>query len=575
MYTTIQGFAGVDRTELPLRVGVDGVLRAGAGPLVVSAAQQAENKISAAAVDCTDARAMLKIHDLHYHAGVTLAINVVRTGAVGDGVLAVRGCADVGQTTRTLDLALLDLTSTSSAKLSSMAISAGSGTQQYLVQVPAVGLTAAELYVQTPDTGGAGSVVAYVDAVAVGMSAGGTLPAVDQAMALRRPVGSIATRIITNRTAVINNQTPNTFRLYCRTAAPYSRVRPVFINTREDQDYTVAACTAHALAQVETDLSGHPSATVTIPGAGLVASSASTFDNDTYVMGDWVDLDSLPMADGSSGGLVCFSAYVSTAAMLSGCGITSGGLEGWATRPTQQYEMREQAGEHVGDPSGFTSTSLESQTIFAGVQYETKGGAGVVTIATVGDSISYGSFADLVTDNAVVRAIDQLAANPNHLPIEQMNLGGPGKTDALYFAAPTPVFDGVMVPDVAIFPNGTPNSVPATLDTADITDWESEFHGFLDRCNRAGITPIAWTVLPEEYGATDHLRRSYNQGLLDNYLAVCTADFSGAIKADELDGSGGETIALEYQYNASHPNDAGYDVLGALLAEKMSPLFIT
>ena len=384
-------------------------------------AQIAESKVFSSTLDCKVALSTYKIYDVVGFQDFTLTLDISKTSAIGDGRIAVRGYLDAAQRHATQDLALLDLNSTTSAKLNAIPISAGSTKDTYVFQLKEVNFTALEIYVKTADTGT--SISAKISILATGLRTD-AITAEEQAVTLRRRLGKVATRIPFMLTSPVTNTTQNTYRVYTETSAPFKRVRPIFINTSLTQAYTVTACSAHAVPNADVlNLSTYPSATVPIPNGGAVPVASEAYTGANFVFGDWVDLASVPLSDGQKGGMVCFSAYVSESAMLSGCGVATSGISGWATRNNQKHKLLQQAGNLVATPQSFTNTSLRERTIFAGIQYESE--ESVLTTFAMGDSISYGSYATILGDSFVSRCIDLLEEAGGAVAIEQVNLGDP------------------------------------------------------------------------------------------------------------------------------------------------------
>jgi lysophospholipase L1-like esterase len=295
-------------------------------------------------------------------------------------------------------------------------------------------------------------------------------------------------------------------------------------------------------------------------------------------LSDWVDYTSFPRIDGIKYPAISTRAYISTAGTISVFGNNADVYTQWATRPDGRVNiMRSQDGDHVTTVAGFTSVTNENQSPIIGVRY--RGAGSVITIMGDGDSITESVGSTYRGDGWGFRAAEALSDQLG-IAVEWANTGWAG---SFYSSGPRRVGDALaagVIPDICIFPNGSPNSISTTIDSAAINAFRLLLMKSVLSCFDYEVMPVAWTMLPanyngsqaKQYGATDALRVAYNAETLGlGAKGIYAIDFAGPVSG-AAHATGQVEFAAGLTNDGLHPNSACEDVLRDVLAAAIGPL---
>lgn len=382
--------------------------------------------------------------------------------------------------------------------------------------------------------------------------------------------GRVGTRIFFNRAGTFDNTTVKTFRLMIEVAAgEFDAVRPIFSNF-SGSTYTVAACNARALANFTADPVLTTPTAVTLPSAGVVPAAFSG-TRANHLVGNWLDLSSVARDDGGAGAIICFDAYVSSAASLTIVGNgTSDTLTSWATRSNRKYILRHNDTDCVTTPANFVSTTNRIQTIFAGVQYVSKGR--VINVMTTGDSISEGR-GTIIGEGWVIPACEAVQTQLG-VTIECMQLGQSSASQASFKNYLDDIIAAGIYPDICIYPNASPNSYSTPIVDNDIK-LAKQANAMISRtCATNNIHEIRWSMIPcnpsvHDYNSSDSKRVAFND-LTKTYTGV---GFSSLPFSETLtgvtDSDGQVNILVGATTDNIHPNDSGNNLLASVLTNEL------
>ncbi len=404
--------------------------------------------------------------------------------------------------------------------------------------------------------------VGYSNGVAWRLSAGN----------IRKPISNIGTRILDARMGAFDNTTVKTFRAIIEVAAAgFDQVRPIFGNGSTSVTYTVSACNVRALANL-TDALPSPTA-ATLPSSGIVPVSATALRRN-YLVGNWIDLQSVPRTDGGTGALVCIDAYVSTASSITILGNGSNDVfTGWATRANRKWIMRHNDGDCVTTPANFVSVTNRIQSPIVGLQYAARGQ--VITVMGIGDSITSGR-GTIIGEGFGVPACEQAQATTS-IPFEWMGCGWAGNASTSYKQYIVDAVTAGIIPHAIVCPHASPNDyfVPITPDRIALS--QAAF-AEINRVAGANNLPIiSWTVMPtnpsvKDYNSSDSLRVALNNSVLA-YPGINIADFSATLSG-VTDGDGQVNLLVGSTTDGIHPNDAGNALLAPVLANYLIRLAV-
>lgn len=289
------------------------------------------------------------------------------------------------------------------------------------------------------------------------------------------------------------------------------------------------------------------------------------------MVGNWTDVNSVPRTDGGKGALICFDAYVSTSASISIMGNgTSDVFTGWATRANRKVIMRYNDGDCVTTPANFVSVTNRNQSPIVGIQYAALGR--VVTVMGVGDSITDGR-GTIIGEGFIVPACEE-ASNSN-IYFENINLGFAGVGAATYRTYLSDAVSAGIIPDVVVFPNGTPNSLSTPITPTDIQTCRAATASLLADASISKIYSIVTTVLPtnpsvKDYNSSDSLRVAWNADTL-LFPGLSVVDLSSVLSG-EVDVDGQVNMRVGTTTDNIHPNDVGNSLLASSLAAKLKQL---
>jgi hypothetical protein len=385
-------------------------------------------------------------------------------------------------------------------------------------------------------------------------------------------IGNVGTRILNGRMGAFDNTTQKTFRAIFEVAPGFDAVRPIFGNGNTGATYTVSLCNARALANLTTgfpSLSAITPVSVTIPSSGVVPVAGAT-NTRNYLLGAWTDLTYVARDDGGTGALVCFDAYVSTSASITimGNGSTDT-LSSWATRANRKAMLRYNNGDCVTTPANFTDATNRIQSPIIGVQYAARGR--VITVMGVGDSTIEGR-GTIIGEGWGVPACEQ--ATTANVYFEWAGCGWSGAYSAEFRNYLQDAITAGIVPDVAIFPNASPNDV-TTCTVGQLAVSRKGLANNLRVARDNKIYPIVYTMLPvnpavKDFNANDANRVAYNNEIL-GWSGIKTIDLATPVSGiTDIDGQ------VNYLVGATtdniHPNDVGNALLAPVAASALKTL---
>lgn len=382
--------------------------------------------------------------------------------------------------------------------------------------------------------------------------------------------GTVGTRIVLKTGGYsFDNTVQKTYRIFIEVAADnFSAVQPIFCNMSETTPYTVGACNARAAANF-TDAVGTP-IPVTVPGGGVIA-AAPLVGRGRYVLGDWVDLASLPRNDSYStkGAIVVFDAYVST----SGTIVSNGGSSALTyhnSRAGRKVKALYNDGNCVATPANFVSTTSRGHCPIVGVRYRSN--SRIVNVMISGDSISNGT-SEVSGIAFALPAAEMASAVSKNKVFETMFCGLGGANPTTFSLFIDDMISYGLTPDVLVQPIGSPNGLgdSGILDS-NITTCKTTLGYTLGVCASNGIAPICWTILPTEnppknWGATDSKRRNYNIESL-SYTGPRVIDFAGTVSGS-IDAQGQMLPLPGITFDGVHLNATGCSLISPVLANAL------
>lgn len=414
---------------------------------------------------------------------------------------------------------------------------------------------------------------ATVAALQAQVSEYGVLPVI----AKRRHIG---TRIPGGRMGTKDNSTPRTYHRVFSTAGGYTQIRLIFANGSTSNTIAISKAAVRGMSDTSDfnksasawdAVTFGGSATGTVPVAGGSARRG-------YLLSDWIDYNSYSRSDGGSFPLIAARAYISTAGTISVFGNGVNDFTNWPTKPDGRIDvMRSQAGDHATTQTGFTSTTNESQSPLVGIQY--RGAGSVITIMGNGDSITESVASTYIGDSWGMRAAG-LLSNQAGVVVEWANIGWSGSFYSSVNRRFEDAFAAGILPDIALFPNGSPNSVSTTFDANIISASRIILAKCFAACQANDVLPISWTMLPadytgsqaKQYGASDSFRRDWNaETLALAAKGMYGIDFSGVVSGS-AHASGQVQFSPGMSSDGLHLNDAGNDAVADYLRQQIARL---
>lgn len=410
---------------------------------------------------------------------------------------------------------------------------------------------------------------------------------------------SVLTRSVVGRFAVeAHSTTDRTTNIQMILAAPFRAVRIGIINASTTNTVAGVKCCVAATANVgavgSDDIylpSGGVSAfvqatfagvaTATLPAAAAFTSPAATSStNYTVTWTDWVDVQSLPRADGGSGfaliARVLVPGTTNQAGNLNRTVSQSTGLDNWADASIvgwRTYRAARRDADAVTDPSLFftsgTGTWTDSHQVIV-VQYASERPG--YQLNNFGDSIGAGEASGSAPPMMGPGFHAAVALHTDDVPCEYANfaVGSSNTANAIVLAEK---WMPLSRPSHAIWSLFTPN---LSMTAANIAIMHGKTGRFLDQCNQYGATPVLWTGLPSTPIGTEGSTQGKTWTLAEDALrlALNAQYVAGSLPCVDLGtfadggamGSGQRKLAQAYSEDGLHPNAAFNAAAGALLA---------
>lgn len=317
-----------------------------------------------------------------------------------------------------------------------------------------------------------------------------------------------------------------------------------------------------------TNITWDGSATVDLP-AGTSGSVPS------WSASDWIDVQSLERTDGGERPVVHVRILATGAiTRISANDYDDHQVVGSADRV---YRQRRQTVDGITTPANFTSNTWNDACHVCLIQYMTD--VPGLCVAGFGDSIMGGTGATLRGNAWGLRGCS--AVSTLDLPVQWLNCGegnSNGATWAAKAAALLAVMGPSSSPNLIMVPIGGPNDASGTLETSEVNDMRNDFalikRHIATLAPSATLLPVTW--IPEnasstDYGATDSLRRDYNDRARAGSWSVMDAD---AILAGVMDVDGQVEFLAGTTDDGLHPNDTGHELLGAELANLLGTVVL-
>lgn len=315
-----------------------------------------------------------------------------------------------------------------------------------------------------------------------------------------------------------------------------------------------------------TDLDGAWSGAATVlfstaNTAATVNPGASLVD---WLISDDVTLSPVARTDGGTRPLVAVRAFLNTTATVKLVGTTGATYDSWATRPEGLVRFRRNsaAGDQTTATSGW---ALDSAFPLVGLAFSTT--RPMITVASIGDSIDEAIGATNRGANQALRATELLNAQQSTYRFSHMTCGLAGAPMTRYLAAAKNILAAGVIPDVMIFPCGTPNDGSPITD-AMVAAWRAGTYQLLGLCDEYGVIPIVRTMIPANFagvawGSSDSKRVAWNAELLATCAArgIITID-AASVLSGPVDGNG--QVTLNNTNDNIHPNSAGIELMAPL-----------
>jgi lysophospholipase L1-like esterase len=414
----------------------------------------------------------------------------------------------------------------------------------------------------------------------VGNVSGLVDPVTGQTVVSANTINSIATRIFAGRMEFdFNNTAANTWEVLMALEQDFDAVRVIFAQGR-NAGATTAAPLMLANVAVVADTTNAASDAATWTGVAQGGNSTWTLtagsaqQRRAFVVSDWVAVASIPRTDGGTKPLLAVRGWVNGGNPLTLIGNSSGtdSFANWATKPDGRiWKMRKAAGNYASTSQasfGAAATTANESPI-VGVQYLARGR--VVTVMAFGDSIFEGRGTYLGESFAAQAAWSK--SNASNVAYEYCNLAWSGAPSTVFVNAMTDAFAAGLIPDVAIFPVGSPNDVSTTITSALVSSIQSKLATMTALCRTNRVVPLLCSWMPtntavKNYGATDSLRVALSQSVEARAAkGLPVAATSTAISGLTSGGQVQMTVGLTG--DGIHPNDAGNALLAVPVAQQL------
>lgn len=382
-----------------------------------------------------------------------------------------------------------------------------------------------------------------------------------------------------------DNTTQKTFQTTAELPVPsFKRVKLVFANPKTTSR-NIGGASVAALANT-ADLNGAAAAHVKVTFGGsdtaVLAASPNTARRK-FLISDWVDIASIPRTDGGSRPLLLARVYESSSAAITLLGNSAGtdSFTNWASRiDGNLWSIRYNDGnccQGTGTPANFVSTTARSNTGLIGFIFETANGEKVCTIEGFGDSITEGR-GTYLEEGWGLPMCAALAASYPGISFSWANLGWSGQLTASIATNLSDAFAAGLLPDLAVFPNRSPNDTGnAAIIDSQIDAATANRDLMLASCTAYQVRKFVWTSIPTNntvynFGSSDSKRVSYDAATIADGLAkgYVTADYNAALTGNP-DGNGQIQILSGRTTDGIHPNDSGNALL-SVVGEAAAPL---
>lgn len=397
------------------------------------------------------------------------------------------------------------------------------------------------------------------------------------------PYTNAGLRIFDGRTAAtfgVDGVSGTTFHAVFRVAQDFDWIEPIFANGNTGGSLTIASCKVSSVADFGSGAGTAPNnnggtwTTITLPSSGVIAAAPGA-SRRSYMVGARNICNTVTRTDGGTDALVAVRCFVAAGAgtiTVLGAGVSgaSDDFTNWATRTDGNVALfRAQTGDQVTTISGFTSTTNVSYSPIIGVRYGARGR--VVTVASFGDSIDSGR--GTYKAEGFVNPLCITLSDRSGVAIEHANFAWAGIQMATIRSHVEDAMSAGLFPNVASYPNISPNDITPPWITANNSAARFRAHSIYDTLSTYGVIPIEHTCPPstaalssgKAYGSSDSLRLSYNADELSlNKRGMTVFDLSAAVSGN-ISTTGQTEFMVGTTTDGLHPSDAG----NARIAEQM------
>ena len=411
-------------------------------------------------------------------------------------------------------------------------------------------------------------------------------PSGDLNTRILRRSGCIGTRIFGGRMAMeFNNTSAYTWEVVMALAQEFDAVRVIFANSMNSGGTTASPVMLANVAAVgdpsDSTLDAADWSTgVSVNGAGTWnLTPASAVQRRGITVSDWVPKGSIPRTDGGTLPLLAVRAWVNGGNPLTLLGAAGNSFVNWATKPDGRiWKMRKRAGDYANaNQSSFTAgASAANESPIIGVQYAARGK--IVTVMGVGDSI-YEGRGTYIGEGFIAPAVWS-KSNKQGVAWEFCNLSWSGTPTSVFVNALTDIIAAGVVPDVCVFPSGSPNDIATTISEANIAAERLYLSKMLSLCRANSIEPLVCSWMPsnysvKSYGSTDALRAAYSAEVEARSGRMLVAATSSAISGPPDTAHGNQITMLSGATTDNiHPNDFGSSLLVPLIRGQLDLLAI-
>ncbi len=430
-----------------------------------------------------------------------------------------------------------------------------------------------------------------------------TSPVSGDGVAIRKQ--SIATRAVLPRMAsTANSSADRTTNIQAVLAAPFAAVRIGIPNaaTADVAGVKVAvAPTANIGAGLTTAVytpSGGTSAFVTatfggaatgtLPAAAAFSSPAQTSLQNNYSVTwtDWIDVQSVPRADGGPGVGIIVRVVIPGTGTQAGntqrSEVTTTNYGAWINESVVGTDFVWRALRRDDDSIAnlgtiFTLAWVDSHQPVV-IQYATP--SGVYTIGSVGDSLSEGTLSETLPAGYSAPAAAVKALRAAGYPVEYCNFGC-GSANSHNFIVIAEKWAPLLGAGAAmVWPTFTPNLTPTAANVAAELGKSGRF---LSAARAASVVPVLWTGMPSTPIGTEGSTQGRTWDVADDARRIAAnASWTGAVAGAYVladvgaaaDGgampSGQRKLRADWSLDGLHLNDAGKAGAGAVLAASIA-----